>query len=58
MTIATLPPSVHIRAIRQVLDRMRRTTTYGMPTRDELAHATESLNQLEAHINQSKGKPA
>jgi hypothetical protein len=48
MTIATLPPSNHVNALRVFIQRIRRTRT--LPTGQELAHAEESLDAIGKHI--------
>ena len=52
MSIATLPPSNHVNAIRAFIERIRRTKT--LPNAQEIAHAQESLGELEKTINQQK----
>ena len=53
MTIATLPPSNHIAAVRSFIERIRRTRT--IPGAQEFAHAEDSLCEIEKAINQQKG---
>jgi len=59
MSIATLPPSTHIKVIQTMLDKMRHhhNTAYGIPTRQELEHAQESLDALKAQINHQQRGP-
>ena len=52
MTIATLPPSNHITALRTFLRRFRRTGS--KPSAQEFAHAEESLDELAKSIKQSE----
>ena len=48
MTIASLPPSNHINALRSFLQRFRRMRT--VPTNQEFAHAEEQLAALESAV--------
>jgi hypothetical protein len=48
MTIATLPPSNHLQAVRSFVERIRRTRT--IPTAQEFAHAMDSLAEIEKYI--------
>jgi hypothetical protein len=49
MTIATLPPSNHLNAIRAFVSQMRRT--WSLPTAQEIAHAEDSIAALDRAIN-------
>jgi len=54
MTIATIPPSNHITALRAFIERIRRTRS--IPSQQEFAHAMESLGEIETAVNhQQKG---
>ena len=52
MTIANLPPSNHIGSLRMFLSRMRRTRS--IPSAQEIAHAEESLREIEKALNLSQ----
>jgi len=55
MSIASLPPSNHINALRAFISRIRRTRS--MPSQQEFAHAEEVLTALEKTINQQQKGP-
>jgi hypothetical protein len=46
MTVATLPPSVHIAVVRSLLEKMLRTKA--APSRLEIQQALESLAKVRA----------
>jgi len=52
MTIATIPPSNHIYAIRSFISRIRLTRS--IPSQQEFAHIEESLVEIEKAINQQR----
>jgi hypothetical protein len=54
MTVATLPPSNNIRALRSFLDKIQRTRA--VPGREEIKHALDMLQGLETVI--SSARPA
>lgn len=51
MTVATLPPSNHLRAVRAFIERIRRTRT--IPSQQEFAHAEDSLRELETAVKKT-----
>lgn len=53
MSIATLPPSNHLNALRAFLSRIRRTRY--LPSAQEMAHAEESLSALDQAIHNREG---
>jgi hypothetical protein len=56
MTIATLPPSSHLAALRSFIERVRRTRS--IPSQQEFQQALDSLQALESTINQQQKGPA
>ena len=54
MTIATLPPSTHVAALRSFIERIRRTRT--IPGQQEFAHAIESLQALGDALSSPKSQ--
>jgi hypothetical protein len=48
MSIATLPPSNHVQALRAFINRVRRTRA--MPTQQKFAQAEESLAEMEKAV--------
>jgi hypothetical protein len=56
MSIAELPPQNHINSLRSFIGRIRRTRI--APTRDELDHADDMVNALEAVLKKPTQEPA
>jgi len=52
LSIATLPPSNHLNAIRTFLSRIRRTQS--LPSAQEMAHAEESLALLGKALSEQQ----